>query len=330
MNEENINIKINDFLNIFHKRNYLLANNLETLYKMSINMYQILYEVCNDNFLEDVENTERISPLMKFEIIKDYYKSNNIDVNIDKLINDGTIGFRYVNVNDSKYSYSIFGKNYYEKGKKLIDICNNGLVIDIPIIVHELSHLRNQPNNGRGVIDDTLTEPLAIAEEFVFCDYLSSIGYSKEAHLNKKDNLFGVYQIVKKFSKILKVLLVFNRCGSFTKENYIKYFNNDLEYNELVEQIKELDINNTYLYNELYYIMGFALGIYMYEEYQKDNSFINNMKKLHIWMNEKDMYECFKVINLEDLEEEDIKKIMISIENFRESFKNKSNEIIKK
>lgn len=148
---------------------YIVNNNFEysNLYdnlKIFLDVCLILEDgLCNyaDELNENVYSS-RLAKMSLFEqlkIVDMFYKDYGIEFDLERAINDGTIDFIYYDQNkvreqleNTKQVYIMGGSNYYENFKKLVSIVNSGLVIDTIIMIHELSHLRDQPDIGRGEV----------------------------------------------------------------------------------------------------------------------------------------------------------------------------------
>ena len=86
-----------------------------------------------------------------------------------------------------------------------------------------------------------------------------------------------------------------------------------------------MDKLNDNFISDIMYILAAPLSIYMYEEFKKDNNFINNIKLLNDTLmnnntNDKTVVECLNIIGLSNYNEESLNKIS-------ESFKNYINEL---
>lgn len=258
---KNIEKEINEFLVSFN--NGQIAENLELFYFLSVGMAYCFEKFGDSHSIDiqnieiDYENVSKITLTEKIEIIKKFYKDHNISFDIETHVADGTIDLKYGDLNENKRNL-LHGFNYYENGHRLIDVYNYGLVTDLPIMIHELSHYRNQPSTGRNQVSDLLTEVLASCEELIFIDYLSKLGYEKEAILCKKEFLKIAQYRENNNRPILKMIVLFDKYGNISKQSYKDYFKLTTEYDKIIKYMS--DFNHTYeLSNTCHYTLAFFL-----------------------------------------------------------------------
>ncbi len=309
---------INDYLVITNAEQSEIYHNIDLFYDLSL-----LLEIGLPEYFNEPINYNKITNISffdKIELIQNFYKKIEVNFDLDKYINDGTIDFiyyDYINNNEDsekvKYPFGN-GKCYYETSKRLVDSSNNGLITDVPLVIHELSHFRNQPNSGRNEISQLLTESVAYAEELICIDYLLDLGYEEDMNIWKKYLFTFFYNQAKHSRLIYKIILVHKELGNISEENYEYYFKTKDEYESTIKYVSRyvsrlVEENDFQLYDESSYVMGAILGIYMYIQYKKDKSFFKNIVELHQRINDSDASVCFKVIGLKDLGDEDKAKL---------------------
>ena len=164
-----LNSLINDYVVAIGADANLVYANMESIYNINFNIFSILHEKYDNDDI-DVINIKHSSWYENIELIKEFYRENNIDFDIDKVLNDGTIDYKFyeeINMHNLED-----GECYYRNGHKGVSVCNNGFITDAAILVHELSHLRNQPDDYRDQLNNFFTEALATLDELLFIDFL--------------------------------------------------------------------------------------------------------------------------------------------------------------
>ncbi len=296
---------VNDFFISKDSANQLVINNVEDYYTLAV-----ILKVCFQTFQKEEEfdfkskNIAKSNLFKNIEIVSGFYKEYNINFDIDEIIKDGTIEF--LNCEPLRPMY---GKSYYENEKRLIDSCNNGLVTDSVTLMHEICHFRNQPLKGRYLTSFTLTETVSYAEEFVFFDYLSKIGYEYESDVYKA-KLFNIsYKLAVDMCAIYKFAMLFQTLGSLSKESYQFYFRESSNYEQELKIVDDFIKNKEHPTIASKYIMAVALGLFMYNEYKNNEEFMTNIENLHTMINNERIIDCFKSMNLGSLEADDLEKV---------------------
>lgn len=289
--------EITNNIEIYYYLSELILNNLLPCISEELNVEYS--DFTNKNFFENIE------------LIKGFYEKYNIKLNLEKLIKNGTIGYI-----DRIDEFHIEGHNYYKDEMKLVDSCNNGLIIDSIILIHELSHLRDQPDNHRPIPSDLLTEALAFTEELIFLDYLSTLGYENDALLFKKYLCSQCIGLAKSSISMFRLGSVFANFSNLSSTSYKLYFDSLDNYEKDLENLSKYPTNIRWFLSDSWYTLGYTLAIYMYYEFKKDNSFMDNIKMLHDVINTHDIFSCLKLMNLRNFSSEDFDKIESSIKCF--------------
>lgn len=346
---------INDFFikyyNDYYKDNNLIYDNMQVFREIIILIYKKLGNyIANNNEQINWDRIEKSTFIEYIPLIEKFYKKLNIDTDINKLIENGTINLYPKSTEEleetKKQGKSLNGTNKYQKGHKVVDVYNNGLITDSITLVHEISHYRNQPDIKRNQVNNLFTEALAFAEEFIYLDYLKSMGYEYETNIIKNKVTETFFFIAADTYPLVKLHLLFRKLGEISEENYIYLFKYN-DYKDIVGVLKDIineqnnnitnfdkdilnnkeimDKLNDNFISDIMYILAAPLSIYMYEEFKKDNNFINNIKLLNdtlmnINTNNKTVVECLNIIGLSNYNEESLNKIS-------ESFKNYINEL---
>ena len=191
-NKVNINDFLNTFLNTYHKRDNLLFDNIGIFYTMS----QFLGRQTSFEIPKMPEDWSKISKSTFFQnvaSVDNFFQKLGIQFDINKILSDGTI-----DIITTDYEKIMYGRNNYLGKHKAITIYNNGYVIDPMVWVHEISHYRNQPEDGRRQVNDLLTESLAHTTSLLYTDYLEVEGFVYEANFGRFNilNTFKMYHMI--------------------------------------------------------------------------------------------------------------------------------------
>lgn len=296
----------NEFFISKNALTHLVANNLFLFYKLT----EILYT--NLSCFEKEERYEieprtfaKMTPLENIEIIKDFYKECGIDIDVDRLIEDGTIDFLF-----SDFDYISKGRNYYgPKREKLIEACNNGIITDAVVLVHELSHYRNQTSGGRFIAGDMLTEALAYFDELQFLDYLKRNGYEYESEAFRKYLYHICYKLARDMRAVLRIGLLYSDLGSLSKDSYEFCFGSTENYESDLEQVDACLNQGLYPQNGALYVLGYALSTYLYYENVNNPAIFSEIQKLHSLVETCSLPFCFQMMGLNNFDNRDYENI---------------------
>jgi len=317
---------INNYL-INTSENDIVINSLDVFYYFALNVKKLLSD-CFDKKEFDISYSKitKMKLLDKVDLIKRFYQKNDMIFDLDHCIKNGTIEFRYYdffNIKNSDANKRINltkGIVLQKNGKTNVTINDNGLVTDIPLTIHELSHFKNSPDTERSLINWLFNESLAVAEELICLDFLKSLGYHDEAKLWLRLRYSSLLKSAKQAIPSYQMFILFKKFGAISDINYRLYFKTIDGYNYLKKRIKEGIIHP--IHKLSFYVLATYLGTYMYYEYHKDRSFIKNIENLHKRINDSDFFTCLKLINLHNLEKEDIKKLMKALSKMCNRLKN--------
>jgi len=317
---------MNDYLVRTHAEDREIYNNLGLFYDLSFYLEKGLSEhFSSHNETVDYSKITKISLFDKVKLVQSFYKEIGVEFDFDKYINDGTIDlvyYDYFNDNEDlegeKLRHLGNGNNNYDGSKKTVNICNNGFITDILVTVHELSHFRDQPDDGRNQVSNLLTESLAYAEELICIDYLSELGYKEDMILWEKHLFNTFYNIARNTRPIYKMFLVHQELGNISEENYEYYFKAKDGYKSIIEYMSRFTEKKDFdLYYNTWYVIGAVLGTYMYLHYKKDKSFSKNIAELHNRINDSSTTDCFKVMGLQDFGDEDKEKLNSALDEIK-------------
>lgn len=281
-----------------------LVNYIEKKYK---NLYNELYFSMN------------YSKLSKDDVIKlvnEFYKRHNTNLNVYDLIEQDILCIK----NEEKEQNTFFkvkqdGKSFYdENNNKKINIKLEGTIFDAAVIIHELSHYRNQPDNKRNFISDLFTEALAYANELIFFEDLKDTKYSENRNLHFIGIMFLMYSYAYNMHYIYKTIMLYKKENNITKSLYKKLFKTN-DYDAMLDDFEKYVSQNRLVVRDTWFVIGLPLAIYMLEEYMKDVNFFDRLEKFNIDINEKGIWECLKIININNMEDL-INKIKLSTNSY--------------
>lgn len=314
-----LNQQLNDYIIKNHLEDNIIFQNIGLFYDMACDLYELLKEFSKiANIKDAVKNSKRLSFLEKINIIKSFYEKYHIDIDIDKLIQDGTLNFIESDIDDNPYYYN--GSNGYDNGHQTVDICNNGTIADLPIAVHELGHYRNQPADGRNQLSSLFTEALARCDEFLFLNYLTDLGYKEDVRKYKIYLLQCSYKNVFYAKPLLKLFLIFKELGSISEESYKIMFKETSDYIHDIKVLEsQINLESFDLKSYVHYLFDTYISSYLFLKYKENSSFINNINQLHNFVNDTSMFECLKLIELNDLDIEDQEILINSVKEMKKS-----------
>ena len=100
----------------------------------------------------------------------------------------------------------------------------------------------------------------------------------------------------------------------FHWENYAEVFKTN-DYDAMLDDFEKYVSQNRLVVRDTWFVIGLPLAIYMLEEYMKDVNFFDRLEKFNIDINEKGIWECLKIININNMEDL-INKIKLSTNSY--------------
>ena len=327
-NEKEIDQYIHWFNNLsFFSDNSFILDNIEDFYKLTLFLnYHYSKIDLNIDLNNKKNNYPHVSTDDTIKIVQDFLNNHNININLNEMLENNTLITQKTFVNKIKDS-EIFsnGKCYYDEKDNLekIIITTNDTLYDSFILVHELMHYLNEPKGKRSFTSDLLTESISYAFELIFYDNLENTKYASTSKVYLFEIIKLIIYYAKEMSYIYKVILLYKHQKGLSQENYNKEFN-DENYELTMKKFKEFCVNERLVIYDSWYIIAFPLAIYMFDEYQKDKKFINNIIMFNNSINNKELNECLKILNINDII--DLKrKIEESTPNFLKYIEKKTN-----
>jgi len=330
-------IIVNDFIEDFYNTNFeylrLIFENMDVLFKSCNMLLDIFGNLIFDNEFEiELEKIKPSSFVKNMMLINDFYKKLHINFQIDEVANKGILD---ITTNDrekvikNKDDEAFYGgwTNYLDDGKKSIEVNNNGLVTDSSIWVHELTHYRNQDDDGRSEVGDILTETMSFTYELIYLDYLEK-DYPYEAKALRIDMIMNTYsQCFVDTWNMMILFIIYDKLGNITEENFKVIFPNyaiDDSYERLIDYANTYIVDNDEITDSLLYTIATMLSIYMFMEYKKDNSFIEKIEMFNAKINNSTIEELFNIINLTNytddgiFNENNFKKLLESFGSYKD------------
>ena len=189
-----------------------IINKLE-IDRNKLDSYSKIIDVCS---IQDI-----------FEFVNKYNKKFDIDLDINKLINNGIIDFdslEYEKMVNEKRDECVELNGQCCSDRNSIIVRNYGSLSDAVTLIHELSHYKDIPNKS----NETrfwFTEALAITEELIAVDELNDMDLKLFCFYFR---LLYTKQCLRNLNGILPIMIVFQNFGDTSKESYSKIFEDDL------------------------------------------------------------------------------------------------------
>ena len=300
--QTNNNTYLNEKFGVNNRYPNVFYDNLEIFYRLALFMKNLYRE---EKFPAEKYNSFKYLGIIdSIELVKKYYKENNIDIDIDELVSDGTINF--VEQEESKYITK--GLTHNENGKRLVEIWTQFNVFDSIVLLHELSHYKNKGSNTQ--VRELFSEGIAYAEEHIYVDWLEENGFpgikeTWEIIMNACRYYFADYEY-----KNFKIYNLFDQMGNIDKDTYEYYYEDDTNYEDIMSKFdKKFDV-----LTDSGYVFGYAVSDYIYDKYKKGEMTIQDIENIHIYTN-MNFNKIFEALDLEDLYVDNIEKLLQALEN---------------
>ena len=231
--------------------------------------------------------------------VREFFERNNININLDKLINEKTIIF--IDSDDK----NLHGTSY------------------LAVLIHEIMHYYNQPENDeRTFSSEYLTEVVSYSCELIAIDKFINSEYKDDVNKIIKNTFYSMVSCAWFMYSSILSLCIFKNNGCITKDEIEKSINFDRYKNEMSNYIKE----RHNLSKDLWNLIGYYLAIYNYVEYKKDNNHLNKVLLLNDSINDEELLECLKIIDINSMDEiasKGLNALDEYIEMFQEEKQNK-------
>lgn len=248
-------------------------------------------------------------------LVKEFYHYHNINLDLNYLIDNNILNLVTSDKNkDDLLGVTTDGTMYKDSNfQNKIEIKLDGSIFDSIVIIHELSHYRNEPEGKRNFISDLLTEALAYANELIFIQDMKNERYYNDKIIHLTGVIPLMYTYMYNLHDIYKLILLYKTEGNITKKLYSNLFK-DSDYEQVLDNFNIYVNKRRLIIHDTWFVIGLPLAIYMLEEYMKDKNFFDRMEKFNIDINEKDLWDCLKTININS-KEDFINKIKYSNES---------------
>ena len=341
---DEINKFIKEFFNKYYDNKKIFFDNLAVIYFLSDTFIDDIGEYFDKGeFSINWSSISNADFITNKDLINNFYKYLNINFNMDDVINDGTFNLTITDkekvIKEGLEDYLIDGTNIYlDFNNKSIDVYNNGIITDSVIWIHELTHYRNQEDDGRSDECDLLSETISFTYELIYLDYLEKLGYNKDVSNFRYDKVRN-----HEFSNVIacwyisQLLILYNEVGDISKESY-EYFYEDDNYENIInhfiyfildnERFKNNVDKEKLIFDILEYSLASTLSIYLYIEYKKNNKFIEKIEEFNEFINDVSLEESLVSIGFNNsiengiFNEENLEKIKNNLVLFRDIINN--------
>jgi len=322
-NLENNEPAINLMKSIIKKYSYynydsFLIKNLKFFYITADKIFNIIYKYKDKvNF---TTLSKKVQLKTTYSLTQDFLNKMNIPLSIEDLIKNNNLVI--------KSSSTSEGTNLIKDNKNTILFSYNLTIADPIILLHEILHFYNMPPSlKRSNINDYITEEISYAYEYIFAYQLIKIPKYKidvtKFLVNEITSLFNCSDIT---YYIFKILYVYNKEADIKKENYLKLYPTSKQYNICLSKLYKSIISETNIHKYVWLLLGISGGIYLYQEYLKDNDYLSTIEKLNTLILKNDIIwqDIFNTLNLKDANDL-INNVQTSLDNFLLAIFNTSN-----
>lgn len=221
---EEIEKMLNDYFT--QNEDNFFVRNLGWVYKIMCEFFKIMPKRCNQEYMKTLESRIPIySNLEIFEFVREYLNKYNIKLDFNRMLRTNKIVLEGNGILESNKRIKEITLRGHCPNKQVI-VSNNASYLDSVVLVHELSHFRTILDKNSKINFDNQSwydEILAISEEFIMAD--SSLTSEKQyVFLNRLNSVYNRFNSLQVY---LKLALVYKKYGNISKENYIKFWEND-------------------------------------------------------------------------------------------------------
>lgn len=291
-----------DDLSFFNKGEFI-SKNYDFIHRLSWLLIE-KFEDINKLNIDDDLNYQKMSIDESVALAQKFFDNHDIDININDMIKEKKLVFtdEYELTLEEGKDPQISGTSLYdENNERKIEIGITNTIHDSLVLVHEIVHYLNQPEHYRNETSDLLTEALSYTYEYIFCNELDKkYSESQKLHFQLFERL--ITNFTRKVCDIYGALSLYYKTGDITEDTYNKVYD-DNGYHLMINNIEKYITEGNNVMYDTFYVLGVPLGIYMVEEYKKDNSFINKIELLNNSINDKTMEECLNIINIKSLKD---------------------------
>ena len=244
--------------------------------------------------------------LSSIELVKKFYADMQIEYDIEKAVQNGTIS---ISEPKNTFKKTLTGISYRAGENVIADVTYNNCISDAVILSHELAHVRN--NTKKYVYTRKfLTETTSYAEQLVFTDYLKKLGYENDSDILNIQELWNLWRFNFSVYEIIRLLDLYDLLGHISLENWIFLYGSQKGYYEAIDRVYSLiyEYKNN-IFDPIYYSIALTFAPYMLEKYKENPQFFTKIKYLTDNLNTIGMGEFLETIGLSN-EEEEIENIV--------------------
>lgn len=281
----------------FYSNSYLLINNLDFLNYQADKFFDIFlyydktYQDAKKKGLTKISkdnNYTQISIEEMYNLTQKFLNFYHINLNISNLVKDKKIIINNIKeklenkeITDEEYNNLRFNARC-NKGLICFNYC--GDIIDCIVLLHEITHLRNEPldtKTHRTEINDFITESIAYAEEFIFLDFLKTKGYEDDYNNYLCDIFYNCLVLSDRVYYVNKILYVYKEKGNIFKDSYTSIFKNHKNYEQAIKELYKLIISKNSYIELIWTFLGYISGLYLYIMYLEDHNYFKIVEELN-------------------------------------------------
>lgn len=318
-------------INVEDYENDYIVNNFDYLFRLldyvknHIRSFSLGYE-----YIKDIERRLPIYNIADiFKFVDDFNKRFKINISIEDLVNKGIIDLsseRYEDLTSDKRDYVINADGFCRNNGTTVWIENEGSLNNAFTLIHELSHYKDCVK-GNNATRYWFTETLAITEEMIGA-YISN--QDDEIAYNFYTRTFFSVKALVKWYKILPMILIYQKFSCIDMDSYSLLFNDKFyfrDYDRFIDTINDeyshLDKNYSKgeddkklrvyynLLKDLGYGIGFIVAIHLFNRFKDDNSYMDEIQKMHKLINELSVEEFIDYLGFKGMSLEEICKPVI-------------------
>lgn len=308
--------ELNDYLN--RHEGTFLYDHYDDYYKCASIVYNTIKPYINDLKLsnDDLINLPSYDIFERINFANKYYEMFELDNPINDLIDKGIIdlvGDEYQNDDKIQRSFIPTIGGFCKSDGTTISVNNTGTIVDSFVIIHELSHYKN--NSSQGLISrEFLTESLAFSEELVMLDSIPSSQIEKNIAL--RGYLLTFYNDAVWLLKVLYFLRVYKQYNSIDRESCKKYYQRGMEYmlnlyNEdlelYIDALKKESLKAFSRHAE--YVVAAIIAPTMMHRIRKDKGYMEKLQNVHELVKDEKLEDVLEYLDI------DVNKIKIYSKN---------------
>ncbi len=287
-----------DSLLFFGKKTFVL-DEIENLISLVSQINKTYIKI--DNYQYE-ENFSSITKDEMLNIVQTFLNKYSINIDVYKLLENNIL-----KIEDSDQIAYYNGLTYMDSSNQYkITINFTGSIFDCGVLVHEIMHYINRSDIYEKILTEKnftnmlLTESISYAMEIIFYEDLENSIYQNDQKIYKLGYGKTIECYCNNMVDIYKIILIYKKTNGIKLENYQQIYK-DNNYDSTILKFQFYLLNKGFILKDTSYIIGLSLAIYMFVNYQKDNSFINNIIEFNNAINNNNFKDSLKVIGINDL-----------------------------